>query len=183
MEQNPEGLEPQKIQETVVSPEVVSISQEELADLRHKAEVSSQNFERLKKSEQEKDELRAQLSIDLTPSDYDDEKVKKMQVELSEVKEKLTNNEVKEAYPQLKEVWEEFQTFRTDEENKGMSIKTSAKAFLTEKGLLTPKRIGLEKPTGGTRTPVSTKMSNEDIKHLRETNYRKYVEMLSKGLI
>jgi hypothetical protein len=52
-----------------------------------------------------------------------------------------------------------------------------------EKGLLEPVRKGLEKPTGGDRTPLSSGMSTEEVKSLRETDYKKYREMLKKGLI
>ncbi|MEK9208256.1 MAG: hypothetical protein AAB922_07240 [Patescibacteria group bacterium] len=182
MEEKKEGLEPQKPPETVVLPEEITISQTELDELKHKAEVSSQNFERAKKAESRVKELEDLEDINLNP-EYEGEAVKKVQSELSEIKGKLIQAEVKELYPQLKEVWEEFETFLNDDENKGMSIKTAAKAFLTEKGLLVPKRIGLEKPSGGPRVPISSGMSSEDVKKLRETNYRKYLDMLSKDQI
>lgn len=57
MENNPEGQEPQKTPE-----DVVQISPAELAELRKKAEVSEQNFARLKKEEQARKELEARLS-------------------------------------------------------------------------------------------------------------------------
>ena len=88
-----------------------------------------------------------------------------------------------ESHPQLKELWSDFEEFRSDPDNKGMNMKTSAKAFLVEKGILEPQRKGLEKPTGGPRAPVSTGMTTEDIKNLRETNFKKYEEMLAKGQI
>lgn len=48
--------------ETQQTPEVVQVSAAELADLRKKAEVSSNNFERLKKIEADKKELEAKLA-------------------------------------------------------------------------------------------------------------------------
>ena len=184
MENNIEVLDPQNNQENgeVLPPAPeVTISQTELDDLKHKAEVSSQNFERAKKAEtalKEKELPEVNLNLE-----YEDESVKKLASELSEIKEKLAKSEVLEKYPQIKEVWEEFENFRNDEENKGMNINTAAKAFLVEKELLKPTRIGLEKPTGGQRVPISTGMSSEDVKKLRETNYRKYLDMLSKDQI
>jgi hypothetical protein len=66
-----------------------------------------------------------------------------------------------------------------------MSLKTAAKVFLTEKGLTgETQRKGLEKPTGGDRTPiVSGTMTAEDAKRLRDTDYRKYSDMVRKGQI
>lgn len=162
----------------------VALSAEEIADLRHKAEVSSQNFERAKKAEQEAKELRESLALlDTAPSIMDEEKVRTIEGELAEVKSKLARTEVIEQYPVLKETWSDFESFRNSEDNKGMSIKTAAKAFLTEKGLLDPVRKGLEKPTGGDRAPISSGMTSDEAKKLRETDYKKYMDLLKKGLI
>jgi hypothetical protein len=95
----------------------------------------------------------------------------------------LTKKDIFIEHPILKEKATEFETFLADPENKGMSLKTAAKAFLVENGLLDAKRPGLERPTGGDRQPPSTKMSAEDVKVLRETNFKKYQELLQKGLI
>ena len=182
MEENKEGLEPQKIQETVVPTDTVTVSKQELDDLKHKAEVSSQNFERLKKAEQDKAGLEAKLAeLNEVPSDYEDEAVKGLKSDLADIKGKLAKTEVLETYPQLKEVWNDFEKFRMEDDNRGMNLKTSAKAFLTEKGLLDPQRKGLEKPSGGQRVPFSSGMTTEEVKNLRETNYKKYLDLLKKG--
>jgi len=160
------------------------LSQEEIADLRHKADVSSQNFERAKKAEQEKRELEERLALlESTPSYIDDEESRKLRSEIAEIKGKFAKSEVIENYPVLKDCWKDFESFHELDENKGMNIKTAAKAFLTEKGLLDPVRKGLEKPTGGDRAPISSAMSSDEVKKLRETDYRKYLEMLKKGQI
>lgn len=86
-------------------------------------------------------------------------------------------------HPVLKEKAEDFEKFLDDPENAGMALKTAAKAFLVENGLLDAKRKGLETPTGGTRQAPSTKMTAEEVKTLRETNFKKYQELLKKGLI
>lgn len=115
----------------------------------------------------------------------DDEGIDSLKIELAEVKRKQQRSEVLESYPQMKEVWSDFEEFRTDPENKGMNMRTAAKAFLAEKGLLenSVARPGLERQTGGQRVPLSTGMSADDIKNLRENNYRKYLDMLRKGQI
>lgn len=176
MDENKEGLEPQKTPETPT----VSLSQEELDDLKHRAEVSSQNFERLKKVQEENELLKAQL-VDSTVLPESDDPVDSLKSELSEIKQKLQKSEVIESYPVLKESWQDFEEFRQLSDNKGMNMRTAAKSFLIEKGLLETPRKGLEKPTGGGHEPISSEMKTEDVKTLRETNYRKYLELIRKG--
>ncbi len=84
-------------------------------------------------------------------------------------------------YPILKEKSEEFDKFREDYPR--TKLENVAKLYLAENGLLEPARKGLEKPTGGTRTPMTSGMTVEDVKHLRETNWKKYQDMVTKGLI
>ncbi len=86
-------------------------------------------------------------------------------------------------FPLLKERSADFDKYVSDPENAGMSLKTATKAFMVENGLGAPRRPGLEKPTGGDRVPPSTGMTVDDIRILRETNYKKYIDMLQKGLI
>lgn len=182
MEENKEVLETQNtpvVETPKVEVEKVELSKAELEDLKHKADVSSQNFERAKKAESEVKELREQLQVNEVPSE--DEST--VHQELSEIKAKLNKSETVELYPVLKELWTDFEEYHDNPDNKGMNMKTAAKAFLVEKGLLEPQRKGLEKPTGGTRAPISVEMKPEDIKILRETNYKKYYEMIKKGQI
>lgn len=179
MENQPEVQEPQKTPEAEApKADVVTLSKKEFEDISHRADVSSQNFERLKKAEEELEALRSNLVTNDVPSEDD---VGKLKAEIADIKARQAKSDVLETHPQLKEVWSEFEKFRSDPDNNGMNLKTAAKAFLVEKGLLEPQRKGLEKPTGGTRVPISSGMSNEDIKNLRETNYRKYIDMLKKG--
>lgn len=166
----------------------VVLSKEQHDELIRRASVSSQNFERAQKAEEKIDELKAeiqQLTDSTTPSGFEDERVGKLQSEIADIKAKEAKREVLEASPQLKEVWSDFEKWRSDDENKGMTLKTAAKVFLAEKGLIegqTPRR-GLETPTGGDRTPIVSGMSPDEVKRLRETDYRKYREMLKKGQI
>ena len=62
-------------------------------------------------------------------------------------------------------------------------MENVVKLFLSENGLIESPRRGLEKPTGGDRTPPLMGMTSEEVKTLRETNYRKYEDMLMKGQI
>lgn len=151
----------------------------------------------LLKSLQEERQKRKDLELELevlknapASSDVFSEEGKALQklIRDSDAKiEALTlDNQKKEVlitHPILTEKWEDFEKFRSDPENQGMSLKTAAKAFLVENGLLDQRRKGLEQPTGGERQPTSTKMSPEDIKILRETNFKEYTKLLEKGLI
>lgn len=188
MEENTEQEEaqnnPQQEANPEALPEEVKISARELEDLKHKAGVSSQNFERLKKAEEELERLRnASLEDNPTLIEDEDETVVKLKNQVSSITERLEKSEVLEVYPQLKEVWSEFESFRAEPENAGMTMKVAAKVFIVEKGLNQPKRKGLEKPTGGGHTPPSTGMTAEEVAKLRQTNSRKYTEMLKKGQI
>lgn len=181
----------EEAEETPTNPDEVVVSDEEedkpltpeeIADLKKRADVSSQNFERAKKAEEELKKYKAQLEGDDT-SDVDEGEVEQLKTKLSEIEGKLSQKEVLETYPVLKEVWSEFEEYTKNEENQGMKLQTAAKAFIAEKELNTPKRKGLEKATGGDKTPKSSGMTSEQLENLRKTDGRKYREMLKKGLI
>lgn len=179
MEKEIEVLETHEApEETTPEVEEVSLSKQELEDLKHRADVSSQNYERAKKLEARIKELE---NIEIEPLGVDSEQLSQFQAELSVMKRKLEKSEVIEAYPTLKEVWVEFETYLENPENAVMPMKTAARVFLAEKGALEPKRKGLEKPTGGSKTPLQTGMTTEDVKKLRETNYKEYTNKLRKG--
>ena len=91
--------------------------------------------------------------------------------------EKLYNQ-----YPLLRESADKFIEFRQAEHPRA-KLESVAKLFLAENGLLEPQRKGLEKPTGGTRTPESQGMTVEEIADLRSNNWKKYKDMAAKGLI
>ena len=186
MENKPEVLETQNapVEPEPESDDVVTIPKSEFESIKHKADVSSQNFERLKKAEQDAADLQTaldNLSNNEVPSDG--ERVAKLEAQLKEVQGELAKGKVLEKYPILKDLGGELDAFRAEPENKGMNLQTAAKAFLTEKGLLEPTRKGVEKGSGGQRQALSVGMSNSDIKNLRETNYKGYLEAIRKGQI
>lgn len=84
----------------------------------------------------------------------------------------------------------EFKRFAKKKDNIGLPLDTLAKAFLfdvsddlppTHTPTLTP---GLENGTGGPRTaPKPQKVSLEDAKNLRETNYQEYLRLVKAGQI
>lgn len=109
--------------------------------------------------------------------------IQTLKSELSEIKGNSSKKDVLIDYPILQDKWEEFEEFSLHPDNKGMNIKTAAKAFLVENGLFSAPRKGLEKPTGGDKSPKPLGMTAEDVKTLRETNFRKYTDLLAKGQI
>lgn len=165
--------------------EMVSIPKKELDAIKHRADVSSQNFERLQKSNEKIAELQTEIATlkeNPVPSELDTERLRKLEGDLADIKAKETRREVLTTYPQLQEVQAEFDSYLADPDNKGMNIKTAAKAFLTEKGLLDPTpRRGLERPTGGDRTPTPQGMSVTDAENLRKNDPKRYRELLKKG--
>lgn len=85
-------------------------------------------------------------------------------------------------YPALVDKSAEFEAYRADPANAGMSMATAAKAFLTENGLLrSAPRKGLEQPTGGGRQNTPVSMTADDVAKLRTTNYRDYSRRLRAG--
>lgn len=160
--------------------ETVTLSKKELEDLEFRASQSSQNFERLKERDARVKELETLLDPALSDPERNDGA---LAAQVAELTAKQTRSDIIEAYPVLKDVWADFESYQKSDVNKGMSAMVAAKAFLIEKGLLEPAHPGLEQPTGGARVPTSPGMYSDDIKKLRETDYKKYRDMVKKGLI
>ena len=108
-------------------------------------------------------------------------KISSLEAKLEQLEEDKVIAQVRSQFPMLKELSNEFDEFRRDFPRHKM--ENVAKLFLNEKGLLEPVRKGLEKPTGGPRNPMTSEMSHDDVKNLRENNPPKYRDMLKKGLI
>jgi hypothetical protein len=148
-----------------------------------------QLYERAKKAEAKAKELEELLQTQKTESDpYADEedltqKVKDLSDKLAHIEEKTQLDVIYAQYPVLKDKFAEFDEYRL--QNPGMTLTTSAKAYLAENDLLgqTTKRKGLEKAGGGLRTPPTGKITHEDAKRLRETNYNEYKKQLMAGKI
>lgn len=157
-----------------------------LKSLQEERERRRADEERIKQLEEEI-KLKESASDDEVFSDEGkalQKEIKEARSEIATLKQENAKKELLIKHPDMSEHWEEFETFRDDPENKGMNLNTAAKAFRIEKGLLEPTRKGLEKPTGGDKMPSNTgKMSAEDVKILRTTNHKKYMDMLTKGQI
>lgn len=108
-----------------------------------------------------------------------------LEKQLAEIRQDNATKDLLLENPVLKEHLAEFNEYREDPENSGMNIRTAAKAFLVDKDLVTTKkRTGLEKPTGSSREPSTVgKMTSAEVRKLRETNYKKYSDMVVKDQI
>ena len=115
---------------------------------------------------------------------------KLLRTEILSLKDKISKFETEKEentiytnYPQLKDKQDEFIEFSSDPDNAGIKKDKLAKLFLLEKGLLDTKvvRKGLEKPTGGSKANHKSGISNDEIKRLRESQPRRYQQMLRDG--
>ena len=168
----PAGLEPAPVVQpgSKTPPELLLKSLQEERDKRKELEDRITLLETSNSSDVFSDEGKAlQRKID-----EQDEKIKTI-LQDNAKKDVLISN------PVLKEKWEEFEAYRALPDNQGMNLKTAARAFLLDEGLLEPQRKGLEKTTGGPRVPLTQGMSAEDVKNLRENDPRKWREMLQRG--
>lgn len=130
--------------------------------------------------------IKSTSAADETEDVYSDEgkllkgQLSELQKELKAMREERELSSVYSQYPSLKDTADEFDEFRS--EYPGVEASKLAKLFLAEKGISPSKRKGLEKPSGGSRTP-SSGMTWEDISELRKNNPRKYQTMLRSGEI
>lgn len=169
----------------------VELTAQEIADLQKAAEVSSQNFERAKKAEQarkaleeENALLKSQLETDQfsEPDNIIQKQIKELSDKFSAIEQEKQLEALCSQYPALKDKRSEFDSYRTD--YPGGKLEAIAKLFLAENNLLEEpvKRKGLEKAGGGQRVaPQQGKYSAEDVKRLRETNFKQYMKLVRSG--
>jgi hypothetical protein len=101
--------------------------------------------------------------------------------EMRQEKERHKNLEItKEKFPELNVLSREFETYC--EKYPHVDVDTLAKSFLFEKNPPVEKqRKGLEKPSGGAKTPVADGWTVEEVQRLRTTDEKKYLELVKKG--
>lgn len=194
----PDSSNEEEVQEPIKTPEAEApalSAEEDLEDLKRKAEVSSQNFERAKKAELEVKELRRKLES--LPSEQLDDDLfsdegKLLRSEISVLRETVSKFEkekeeqaIYSQFPELKDKQDEFIEFSNDPDNIGIKKEKLAKLFMLEKGLLDskPQRKGLEKPTGGSKANHKSGITQDEIKRLRENQPRRYQQMIQNGKI
>jgi len=147
----------------------------------------------LLKSLQEERDRRRELEVQLqelsqVPTDNymsDDEvssKVNALQKRLDSLEEEKSTLEVTAKYPALKDNLDAFNEYK--KEYPRHKLENVAKLFLSENDLLDSiPRKGLEPVNGGQRQAPQAGMTVEDVKTLRETNFKKYSKMLQEGKI
>ena len=196
METEQTEVQKNEAEEVVEEVKEEALTPEELDDLKDRADKSSQNYERNKKTQKENEDLTAtikELETKLATSDdgFDTVEDDKTKSQIADLTAKLATMEEKSAldavygeYPVLKDKMQEFDEFKQDYQ--GVDTNKVAKLFLSENDLLEekPKRKGLEKARGGQKTtPPTGNMSAEDAERLRKTDSRKYKEALMSGVL
>jgi len=140
--------------------------------------------EKRRQLEEENEALKSSTLSEDIPSD-EGKALKKLiddqNAKIAKLEDEKQLDKVYAQFPDIKGLSSEFETYKA--EFPRHKLENVAKLFLAEKGLLDTSRKGLEKSTGGTRVPLSSGMSVEDVKTLRETNFRQYQDMLRKGQI
>jgi hypothetical protein len=111
------------------------------------------------------------------------DKITGVEAQIEALREERELERVHNRYPELKDKSAEFDEFRKDYPRH--KLENVAKLFLVEHDLTPTQepRKGLEQPSGGSKTPIQTGTSAEEVKTLRETNYRKYMELVQAGKI
>ena len=173
-----------EIQEDALTPE-------EIADLKAKASISSQNFERAKRAEADKKALEEKVALlesQVSGNDFGvdqqvAQQIASLTAKLNAIEEQKQLDSVFATYPALADKKVEFDTFRQDYPN--VPLASVAKVFLTDNDMLeAPRRKGLEKAGGGRRVaPSNGKMTAEEAKALRTGNQKVYLQMLREGKI
>lgn len=149
-----------------------------------------QLFERAKKAEEKARELEKKLELkeksDEDDGDDDDsasEELSAIKKRMAEMEEQAQLEKLYAQYPDILERVDDFDTYR--QENPGMSLQTAAKAYLVDKGLTgQTERKGLEPARGGVKTqPEQGTMTADEVRNLRETNFKEYRRLVSSGKI
>lgn len=174
--------------EETVNPEL-SAKEAEIALLKKQLLEKDGKLDHLK-HKYERDIIKPSAPVEIPEEAMSDEgkllkdKIATLERTLNTFQEKATLSSVFNQYPALKDKQAEFDEFRS--EYPGMALDKLAKVFVLEHGLVTPpapKRIGLEKPTGGAKAPTKQGMSIEDVARIRTTQPRLYQKMLRDGRI
>lgn len=151
-------------------------------------EKRRQAEERARKAEEELAKLTANPSVDAPISDEG----KFLASQIDEVKKQLAKEQEEKrlqavlgTHPALKDKNSEFEAYRSDPNNAGMSIETAAKAFLAENDLLQTQkpRKGLEVAGGSGRNVPQQGMSIKEIDELRVNNFREYSKRIRNGTL
>lgn len=141
----------------------------------------------LKSLQEERQKVKILEEQLLTKTNTDEEEVfsdegKLLQQQIKVVEEKILLKDLSEKFPALKDKASEFKDYRN--QYPGVELEKLAKLFLVENDLneVEPRK-GLEKQTGGMRTPQKQGMTVEEVADLRKNNFKKYLQLAREGKI
>ena len=186
-----EGETPVEVEKEETTPSAPAGSKTDpnllLASLQEEREKRRLEEEKGKQLEEEIEVLKSSAPADTEYEFSEDgkvleEKLKNIQVKLEKLEEDKSLDQLFNKYPILKEKSDDFKSYRSSEHPRA-KLESVAKLYLAENGLLEPERKGLEKPTGGDKTPSHSGMTADDVATLRKTNFKKYQELLMNGQI
>ena len=138
---------------------------------------------RRKELEQKLKEIESSPSS-LTDEEYSEEG-KALRKEISRLNERFNSLEhqreeerVMSAHPILKDKSAEFEEFRA--EYPGVKLDKVARLFIAENGLTeaVQPRIGLEKPTGGSKNAPASGISADEVDRIMKSDHRKFIKMV-----
>lgn len=154
-----------------------------LKSLKEEREKRQELEERLKKLEE------TSIPAEEPEEEYQSDEAKMLKKELAGLKGELssmrTEQTLKDLYgqfPALKDKSDEFNEFRKDYPHN--KLENVAKLFLAEEGLLEtiPQRKGLEKPSGGSKTPAPQEgYTVEEAKNLRENQPKLWEKLVREN--
>ncbi len=153
-----------------------------LAALKEEREKRREAESKAKELEEKISSSAPETEVDRSPEGLDLlKRIESQAAEIAAMKGNSIKNDVLLSYPQLKDKWTEFEEFYQEPDNKGMNMRTAAKAFLVENGLFTARRKGLEKPTGGDKTPKPAGLTTEEVENIRKNDFRRYKKLIAEG--
>jgi hypothetical protein len=172
--------------EEVITPAPGSKTDSELLleSLQKERDKRRADEERIRLLEEENNQLKS--SINPNADIYSDEgkilkeQITSLETKIASIEEEKELEKIYSKYPLLRENANEFIEYRKAEHPRA-KIESVAKLFLAEKGLFETQRPGLERTTGGSRSPINVGMTAEDVDKLRTTNYKEYKQRLMRG--
>lgn len=109
------------------------------------------------------------------------QEVSSLKGELERMKDQSELERLFASHPELRDSASEFSEFRA--QYPGVPLEKVARLFLSEKGLVSPARKGLEQSSGGAKTPPPASMTDDELKRLREHNPRKWQQLVMEGKV
>ncbi len=181
IDETTEELETQNTQDE--TEEVTGPTEEQIAQWKHDSEVGAQTLARAKKAEEEARLLKEQLenTLPIEESDPISERFNEYDRRFKKIEEEKDIALLQIEYPAIKDKLSEFEEYKAQYPQ--VPIKNVAKLFLAEHDLLVtaPKRKGLEKGGGGTRTVPTSDMSGDEARQLRTSNFKEYSKQIREG--